>query len=287
MSLLFQRLSGALQCAYNLRLAFRFSVMEYLWNTCRSLWLTITSAIRELSALNADFAALQYRISQSPGLPRSDATSPFWLRDPPFADLDAQATADLPETADIVIIGSGITAAAVARALLENSADKAPRIVMLEARAVCSGATGRNGGHLKAAPYGLYGMCRRAGLTPARSAAIVTFQLETAKALLKLGLRYPASETRSVETVDFFLTDKAFDLAKSELAELASQLPDVAAGVKSHKAAETMQVWPSFVRLLQRLSLSAALQMRQGSRRFSILLSRSDVAIPLCDIDSG
>ena len=53
-----------------------------------------------------------------------------------------------------MIIGSGITGASIARTLLQKRANAAssdpsgPAVVMLEARDICSGATGRNGGHI-------------------------------------------------------------------------------------------------------------------------------------------
>ncbi|KAI1099206.1 FAD dependent oxidoreductase [Jackrogersella minutella] len=82
-------------------------------------------------------------------LPRDNPTQSYWQLEPDeIADL--RSTDSLPEKADIVIIGSGITGAAVAFNLLSNGAQN---VVMLEARQACSGATGRNGGHTKAASY--------------------------------------------------------------------------------------------------------------------------------------
>ncbi|KAF1935270.1 FAD dependent oxidoreductase-like protein [Clathrospora elynae] len=52
------------------------------------------------------------------------------------------------------IIGSGISGTMVAFNLLKTQPNA--RIVMLEAREICSGATGRNGGHTKAASYRSY-----------------------------------------------------------------------------------------------------------------------------------
>ncbi|KAG7853766.1 hypothetical protein KL919_005405 [Ogataea angusta] len=45
-----------------------------------------------------------------------------------------------------VIIGSGFSGASVAFNLLEQTDEK---VLLLEARDVCSGATGRNGGHMR------------------------------------------------------------------------------------------------------------------------------------------
>ncbi|KZV63656.1 DAO-domain-containing protein [Peniophora sp. CONT] len=62
--------------------------------------------------------------------------------------LDHRSTETVPGTADVVIIGSGMSGAVTALKLFEGA--NPPRsIVMLEARELCSGATGRNAGHCK------------------------------------------------------------------------------------------------------------------------------------------
>ena len=74
-------------------------------------------------------------------LPRDNPTQSYWQPDvDEIADL--RSTESLPAEADTVIIGSGITGAAVAFNLLSNGAQD---VVMVEARRACSGATGRNG----------------------------------------------------------------------------------------------------------------------------------------------
>lgn len=75
-------------------------------------------------------------------LPHANPTISYW-QDPPDALADHRTTPDLPAAADTVIIGSGITGAAVAWNLLQGQ--NPGSIVMLEARQACSGATGRNG----------------------------------------------------------------------------------------------------------------------------------------------
>lgn len=83
-------------------------------------------------------------------LPRDNPTVSYW-QDPPDAEIaDLRSTLELPSTADVVIIGSGITGAAVAWGLLQDEGGDGtegikPSVVMLEARQTCSGATGRNG----------------------------------------------------------------------------------------------------------------------------------------------
>ncbi|TAQ87162.1 hypothetical protein B7494_g4510 [Chlorociboria aeruginascens] len=87
-------------------------------------------------------------------LPRPNPTISYW-QDPPAPMSDFKTAEQVPEYADTVIIGSGISGASVAWNLLSNSekATEEVRVVMLEAREACSGATGRNGGHTKAASY--------------------------------------------------------------------------------------------------------------------------------------
>ncbi|CAK4033779.1 fad dependent oxidoreductase like [Lecanosticta acicola] len=82
------------------------------------------------------------------GLPSPESTSSFWHKEPSPLLLGHRSTRDLPETADVVIIGAGMTGASAAHHLLTNAgATKKLNVVLLEAREACWGATGRNGGH--------------------------------------------------------------------------------------------------------------------------------------------
>lgn len=82
--------------------------------------------------------------------PVPNSTTSFWRTN--LHSLDNHRSTDaVPSEADIVIIGAGYAGASVAHHLLENEqfTKSQPSIVILEAREACSGATGRNGGHLK------------------------------------------------------------------------------------------------------------------------------------------
>ncbi|KAF2216294.1 hypothetical protein CERZMDRAFT_64736 [Cercospora zeae-maydis SCOH1-5] len=87
-------------------------------------------------------------------VPVPNATQPFWRSDLHAFD-NHRTTERLPAGADIVIIGAGYAGASLAYHLLEKSesSQKPASIVLLEAREACSGATGRNGGHIKPDPY--------------------------------------------------------------------------------------------------------------------------------------
>ena len=72
-------------------------------------------------------------------LPTPNSTHSYWHRDPSGKLLGHHTTKDLPPTADVVVIGSGITGAFAARELVAGGRG----VVMLEAREACWGATGR------------------------------------------------------------------------------------------------------------------------------------------------
>ncbi|KAK8056822.1 hypothetical protein PG993_002049 [Apiospora rasikravindrae] len=84
-----------------------------------------------------------------PGFPHPNPVTSYWQL-PPHPIADHRTTADLPTSThwDYVIIGSGITSAAVAYKLLTR--DPALKILMLEARTAASAASGRNGGQVRA-----------------------------------------------------------------------------------------------------------------------------------------
>ncbi|KAK5112793.1 hypothetical protein LTR85_011127 [Meristemomyces frigidus] len=93
---------------------------------------------------------MEARAEIPPGLPRPEPTISYWQTRP--SDVaNLRTTLDLPTTAEYVVIGSGVSGSSIAYNLLSKR--PIASVVMLEAREAVSGATGRNGGHTKAASY--------------------------------------------------------------------------------------------------------------------------------------
>lgn len=72
-------------------------------------------------------------------LPTPNSTHSYWHRDPSKKLLGHRTSEDLPSTADVVVVGSGITGTFAARELVTGGRG----VVMLESREACWGATGR------------------------------------------------------------------------------------------------------------------------------------------------
>ncbi|KAI5119667.1 hypothetical protein M0805_007758 [Coniferiporia weirii] len=86
-------------------------------------------------------------------LPVANSTRSFWLHPSeevnPLAKEGSQG--QITSDADICVIGSGVTGISAAHHFSNIFPEK--KIVILEARDFCSGATGRNGGHLTAGVF--------------------------------------------------------------------------------------------------------------------------------------
>lgn len=91
-------------------------------------------------------------------LPVPNPTQSYW-RTPPHPLDSLRSTPSLPTTCDILIIGAGLAGVSTLYHLLGEhtsspaaAASPPPSILLLDARQACSGATGRNGGHVSAPP---------------------------------------------------------------------------------------------------------------------------------------
>ncbi|EGO61432.1 hypothetical protein NEUTE1DRAFT_11871, partial [Neurospora tetrasperma FGSC 2508] len=176
------------------------------------------------------------------GLPSTIPSASYWLQPSDVSQRldDYRSTPDLPQSADTVIVGSGITGAFAAWFLLEQTgrtkvvvgsgagagsgAGKEEEensnggILMLEARRQpCSGATGRNGGHCQ--PY----------VYSASTPSIAEFELATyqfLKAFVEEQGIAGVVDWRTLRVVHAYLTEEVWEGAKALVEKLPEGLRD-------------------------------------------------------------
>ncbi|KAI1766907.1 FAD dependent oxidoreductase [Hypoxylon sp. FL1150] len=154
-------------------------------------------------------------------LPRDNPTQSYWqLELDEVADL--RSTDVLPSKVDTVIIGSGITGAAVAFNLLSNGARD---VVMFEARQACSGATGRNGGHTKAASYRSFLEHERAHGT-ATAVKIARMELANIRAVHAFAREHGIPcDSKPIDTVDVIYDAAQWAHAQRAVAAMQAAMP--------------------------------------------------------------
>lgn len=160
---------------------------------------------------------MELRADIPPGLPMANPTISYW-QDPPAAISNHRTSGQLPEKVSIAVIGSGITGATVAHALLSQPSP--PSVLMLEARTACSGATGRNGGHTKCASY-------RSFLENVRfygeeeAARIAKFEYNSMRALHAFAARHHIEcDSWQGDTVDIVYDENQWQRAKVAVSEM-------------------------------------------------------------------
>ncbi|KAG7286512.1 hypothetical protein NEMBOFW57_008823 [Staphylotrichum longicolle] len=155
-------------------------------------------------------------------LPVANPTVSYW-QDPPDAIADHRTTPDLPSSADTVIIGSGITGAAVAWHLLQGP--NPGSILMLEARQACSGATGRNGGHTKHASYRTFPH-HAATTSPQTAAQIARLELANIHAVHAFATAHAIPcDLQPCDTVDVIFDPAEWADAQAAVAAMREAFP--------------------------------------------------------------
>ncbi|KAK7065001.1 hypothetical protein R3P38DRAFT_2827471 [Favolaschia claudopus] len=219
-----------------------------------SLFSRIRLIYQTLKSISDSFSAVSHRVSLDPGLPHPNPSRSYWCS--PSSSLDSPPKdATLPEYADVVIIGSGISGTAIARTLLDSQkgsdADvKEPlRVVMLEARDVCSGATGRNGGHISPNTYQDYAeLAATYGSQAAQQ--IIRYRLAHLPQLMKVaeeeGL-LEVSQARVVEQLDAYLQEGTYRKAGKLFGGYVDAIPEERKNYKTYEGEEAVKVMHSFV----------------------------------------
>lgn len=163
-------------------------------------------------------------ITSDPGLPSQNPTQSYWQHIPhPLAETQSPVQ---PNEADIVVIGSGITGASVTKTLLE--ANPSLRVAVFEARTLCSGATGRNGGQLATNAGEAYAR-RKAKFGTEQAGKIANFTFRTCDRVREVIKEYAQeeSEYRDVMKVRAYLDDESFKAAKAGIEQMESDHPSL------------------------------------------------------------
>ncbi|PYI10915.1 FAD dependent oxidoreductase [Aspergillus sclerotiicarbonarius CBS 121057] len=171
------------------------------------------------------------RVFSDPGLPTTNSTSSFWLRSP-HPDLANAQSATLPSEAEVVIIGSGVTGTSVARTLLKSrkagkSGTTRPAVVILEARDICSGATGRNGGHILETAEKFASLEDTYGLEAAKR--IMRFRLAHLREILDAAQEYGLTQdcqARRVQFLSIYFEEEGWKDARERLRRLKEGLAE-------------------------------------------------------------
>jgi glycine/D-amino acid oxidase-like deaminating enzyme len=170
------------------------------------------------------------------GFPQPNPTVSYWQL-PPHPIANHRTTPHLPTstTLDYIIIGSGVSGAAIAYKLL--SRNQSLSILMLEARTAASAASGRNGGHCRT---GWWLNFKTYAAAFGEEEALKLEQLEEQNVLdIANFVREHAVDCdfQDVETADVYTTDKAW-AEVLEVVQLREEVrkrrPDVKPLIKRH-----------------------------------------------------
>lgn len=205
---------------------------------------TLKTAFSELWDISSSLNETLKRASESASLPSATSTDPYWLQNPPYPELVNIQSPVLPNLVDVAIIGSGIAAAAIARSYLRTRRDDdeaSGKVAVFEAREICSGATARNGGHLKPVPHESFSQFKNY-MSAERAAELTRFQMRHIDCLINIceSEGIDMAEARYVETSDFFLSDGSFKEATESIKEVNKWLPEIDITVRD--ASETKAV---------------------------------------------
>ena len=164
-----------------------------------------------------------------PQLPRSNPTEAFW-QSPAHPTVSTIQSPELPTQCDYAIIGSGATGCSVAKNLLDNlPTGSQATITVLEARTLCSGATGRNGGHL-VSPYPFEYDSLEKTLGQDEATKCARFANRTLESIYQLASQDQelgsVAEARRVRGITGFWTRDGFHAAKAGIERYEEIVPD-------------------------------------------------------------
>ncbi|KAI5118523.1 hypothetical protein M0805_007691 [Coniferiporia weirii] len=197
-------------------------------------------AVKQVLELSASYERLVKRIQVDPGLPVPKPTISFWHD--VLSPIASHVPDSLPEYADVVIVGSGITGTSVARTLFHEG-DSELKVLMLEARDICSGATGRNGGHIKPPLHHDY-LNLKKKLGADQAAKLIRFRMMHVREMLVAAAEegiLDKCQCREVDSLDVYFTPETFDEAKRQLQAWKKDMPEEAKDYTSVEGEEAIE----------------------------------------------
>ncbi|KUL83434.1 hypothetical protein ZTR_10961 [Talaromyces verruculosus] len=136
-------------------------------------------------------------------------------------------SAILPQTTDIAIIGSGITGVCMAKTILEQ--DQTARVTVFDARTLCSGATGRNGGQLAINAAEIYPKLKdEFGVQMAGK--IIHFNIKTLDAIRRIAAQFASDrdpELTEVMKIRSFKDECSFQRVRHGIEALEADHPSL------------------------------------------------------------
>lgn len=244
-----------------------------------------------LMAVGAAQASLTPDIpGTDPGFPTLNPSISYWQL-PPNEHVANHQSPQLPTEADVVIIGSGISGTSVAWHLLMNNTGTAPRVAMLEARQACSGATGRNGGHIRPAPWSDYAEAK-GRLNDSEVLKIARLRIAHVDALIGAADMLPeegraAAEARRVDSIDAYFEEETWKTALSQLDDVQKVLPDFMKEYQSFEGEEARNVSGQVLMVINCVTnvSSADLASKKGAWHHHRHTERSwsHLALSICD----
>ncbi|KAK3177298.1 hypothetical protein K4F52_009908 [Lecanicillium sp. MT-2017a] len=165
-------------------------------------------------------------------LPVPSPTKPFWHQDGHRLS-DHRSTEEIPTSQDVLVIGAGFTGASCAYYL--SHAPEAPAsLTVLEAREACSGATGRNGGHMR--PESLATFAKFADKINMKTVdEIAQFEIANLIAVQELVQELNIDcDFEQIQSANAYLDENLAEAAKAQQRQLADAGFDVVKRFKYH-----------------------------------------------------
>ncbi|KAG0648210.1 hypothetical protein D0Z07_5294 [Hyphodiscus hymeniophilus] len=190
--------------------------------------------------------------------PVANSTHSYWRSE--LHDIDSHRSEEFPSECDVLIVGAGISGVSTAYHILDDNPSP-PSVVLLEAREICSGATGRNGcGHLMMGWQFLNGMLKNYGADAAKELTLFkanqVFAMKEVVEKEKLDCDFVLTrvcETYLAQSEADEMTASYEELLKEgldyihDVQYLGPKYVERLSGIKGAKAATTVtaaQLWP-------------------------------------------